>query len=121
MPNSARSGAIRACRSHGIRQIGIERDWCAVGPDVFIARAIARTGTAVEAAARDMLAGHSLSQIARYGLSNRDVVSQTGLWISGKGRAVGFGASAGKGAGRPDQNVRRIQNRHRRANPRTDQ
>ena len=44
MLGAGRSGAIRACREHGMRQIGDGIDWCATDPDVFLASAVADSG-----------------------------------------------------------------------------
>lgn len=57
MIDGGRPGAIRACREHGMRQIGNVIDWTEREPDVFIASAIADSGACVERAARDFVAG----------------------------------------------------------------
>ncbi len=57
MIDGGRAGAIRACREHGMRQIGNVIDWTVREPDVFIASAIADSGACVERAVRDFLSG----------------------------------------------------------------
>ena len=57
MIDGGRPGAIRACREHGVRQIGNVIDWTEREPDVFIASAIADSGACVERAVRDFGAG----------------------------------------------------------------
>ena len=56
MLNHGRSGAIDACRAHGIRQIGNIRDWCAEEPDIFIGSVISRHGWSIRAWIADLLA-----------------------------------------------------------------
>ena len=57
MIDGGRDGAIRACREHGVAQIGNVFDWTEREPDVFIASAIADSGYCIELAVRDFLAG----------------------------------------------------------------
>ena len=57
MIDGGRPGAIRACREHGMRQIGNVIDWTEREPDVFIASAIADSGACVDRAVRDFVAG----------------------------------------------------------------
>lgn len=57
MLNYGRSGAIAACRSAGIKQIGNIRDWCAEEPDVFLGSALSRHGWSIRAWTADLLAG----------------------------------------------------------------
>lgn len=57
MLNFGRSGAIEACRAHGIRQIGNIRDWAKEEPDVFVASAIAGHGWSIETWLKDLVAG----------------------------------------------------------------
>jgi basic membrane protein A len=54
MLNAGRAGAIEACRSRGVKQIGNVRDWVAAMPDVFVASAVANAGVAVLQAGRDL-------------------------------------------------------------------
>ena len=54
MLNSARTGAIEACRARRIPQIGNALDWVAAMPDVFIASAVADAGYGIFQAARDL-------------------------------------------------------------------
>lgn len=54
MLNAGRAGAIEACRSRGVRQIGNARDWVAVMPEVFVASAVADAGFAVFQSGRDL-------------------------------------------------------------------
>lgn len=54
MLNAGRTGAIEACRSRGVKQIGNVRDWVAAMPDVFVASAVADAGVAIVQSARDL-------------------------------------------------------------------
>jgi basic membrane protein A len=54
MLNAGRAGAIEACRTRGVKQIGNVRDWVAAIPDVFVASAVADAGFAVFNAGRDL-------------------------------------------------------------------
>ncbi|WP_370207453.1 BMP family protein [Pararhodobacter marinus] len=74
MLNAARGGAIAACRSAGIRQIGNVIDWCAVDPAVFIGSAMAGIDRGVERAIRDMLAGVSPDTVVPLGLATSDAI-----------------------------------------------
>ncbi|MEV8468824.1 BMP family protein [Fluviibacterium sp. DFM31] len=56
MLNFGRSGAVDACRTQGIHQIGNIRDWCAEEPDVFIGSAISRHGWSIRTWIADLLA-----------------------------------------------------------------
>lgn len=75
MLNGARGGAIRACREHGIRQIGNALDWVARDPGVFVASAIARIDTGVYRAIEDMVGGHVPNHVVEFGLAGGDFVS----------------------------------------------
>ena len=57
MLNFGRTGAIEACRSNGIKQIGNIRDWTVEEPDVFIGSAIANHGRAVFRWLQDLAQG----------------------------------------------------------------
>jgi basic membrane protein A len=54
MLDAGRAGAIEACRSRGVKQIGTVRDWVVAMPDVFVASAVANAGVAVLQAGRDL-------------------------------------------------------------------
>jgi len=75
MLNGARGGAIRACREHGIQQIGNALDWVARDPGVFVASAIARIDTGVHRAVQDMVNGHVPNHVVEFGLAEGDFVS----------------------------------------------
>lgn len=68
MLNAARSGAVRACRAAGVRQIGNALDWVAAEPDVFVASALARIDRAMLAAVEDAVAGAPWGRIVEFGL-----------------------------------------------------
>lgn len=68
MLNAARTGATRACRKTGVRQIGNAADWCAIDPEVFVASAIARIDLGVVRAVSDMRSRHCPSEIVRLGI-----------------------------------------------------
>ncbi len=70
MLNAARTGATKACRATGMRQIGNATDWCAKDPDVFAASALARIDLGVERAISDMLAGKRPAAIQKLGLAD---------------------------------------------------
>ena len=74
MLNAARAGAIDACRSAAIRQIGNVIDWCAVDPAVFVGSAMAGIDRGVERAIRDMLAGISPDIVVPMGLATTDAI-----------------------------------------------
>jgi basic membrane protein A len=74
MLNGARSGAVRACREMGVRQIGNAVDWVALMPDVFVASAIARINTGVYRAIDDMVQGKVPEHIVEFGLADGDFV-----------------------------------------------
>jgi basic membrane protein A len=57
MLGAGREGAIDACRSSGIRQIGDGIDWCAIHPDVFLASVLADAGWASYQAIDDFVVG----------------------------------------------------------------
>jgi len=57
MIDGGRPGVSRACRELGIVQIGNVLDWVARDPEVFIASAIADSGSCVEQAISDWLGG----------------------------------------------------------------
>ena len=73
MLNAARDGAIKACRSAGIRQIGNVIDWTAIDPEVFVASAAARIDLGVVRAASDMLAGRVPDSVCHMGLAEEAV------------------------------------------------
>ena len=75
MLNAGRQGAIDACRSRGVKQIGNVRDWVAAMPDVFVASAVADTGVAVFAAGRDLRDNLFKGDIVkRFGVSDPNAV-----------------------------------------------
>ncbi len=75
MLNGARQGAIDACRSFGVRQIGNALDWVAGDEEVFVGSAIARIDLGVERAISDMASGHVPTEIAGFGLADGDYVA----------------------------------------------
>ena len=78
MLNAGRSGAIDACREHGVKQIGNVGDWVAQQPDVFIASAVADSGAAVYKAVEDMVNNRlKLGVIDKIGLERPDAVRLT--------------------------------------------
>jgi len=77
MLNGARDGAIRACRDHGVRQIGNALDWVARDPEVFVASAIARIDTGVRRAIEDMVQGVVPDHVVEFGLANGDFVRRS--------------------------------------------
>ena len=75
MLNAGRAGAIEACRSRGVKQIGNVRDWVAVMPEVFVASAVADGGVAVVQSARDLYDSvWTGDRVRRFGLRNPDAV-----------------------------------------------
>lgn len=69
MIDGGRAGAIRACRTHRMRQIGNVFDWTLREPDVFVASAIADSGECIVQAAADFRAGRlALGEVRRTGL-----------------------------------------------------
>lgn len=74
MLNGARDGAIDACRTAGVHQIGNAMDWCAEAPDVFVASAIARIDTAVRLAIEDASTAVSHTDKIEIGLNDGDAV-----------------------------------------------
>jgi basic membrane protein A len=75
MLNAGRAGAIEACRSRGIKQIGNVRDWVAAQPDVFVASAVADAGFAVFSAGRDLSDNLFKGELVRrYGVRYPDAV-----------------------------------------------
>ncbi|MEM9393092.1 MAG: BMP family ABC transporter substrate-binding protein [Pseudomonadota bacterium] len=75
MLNGAREGAARACREHGVWQIGNALDWVARDPGVFAASAIARIDTGVYRAIADMLDAKVPDHVVQFGLAEGDFVS----------------------------------------------
>ncbi len=73
MLNAARTGATKACRATGIRQIGNATDWCAKDPQVFAASALARIDLGVECAIVDMLEGKRLAAVRKLDLADNAV------------------------------------------------
>ncbi|MEN8833396.1 MAG: BMP family protein [Pacificibacter sp.] len=73
MLNAARTGATKACRATGMRQIGNATDWSAKDPDVFAASALARIDLGVERAITDMLAGKRPATVQKLGLADKAV------------------------------------------------
>lgn len=57
MMDGGRDGITRACRRHGLWQIGNVLDWVARDPAVYLASALADSGLCVERAAADHAAG----------------------------------------------------------------
>ncbi|MCG2601254.1 MAG: BMP family ABC transporter substrate-binding protein [Achromobacter sp.] len=57
MMDGGRDGISRACRRHGLWQIGNVLDWVARDPAVYLASALADSGLCVERAAADHAAG----------------------------------------------------------------
>jgi len=57
MLNYGRTGAIDACRAHGIHQIGNIRNWCNEEPDVFIGSALSRHSWSIRNWIGDLLTG----------------------------------------------------------------
>jgi basic membrane protein A and related proteins len=75
MIDGGRAGAIRACREHGVRQIGNVFDWTLREPDVFAASAIADSGYCIVQAIEDFRSGAlALGQVVRTGLERPDAV-----------------------------------------------
>jgi len=71
MLNAGIPGAIDACHSRRIRQIGNVVDWVAINPEVFVASAIADVGAAVLLACRNYREGRWEGGIVgRIGLEN---------------------------------------------------
>lgn len=68
MLNGARQGAIDACRTNNIRQIGNALDWCIRDPDMFIGSAIARIDLGVMQAINDMIKMKVPEHIVEFGL-----------------------------------------------------
>ena len=90
MIDGGRSGAIRACREHGVRQIGNVIDWTEREPDLFIASAIADSGSCVERAVRDFVAARlRVGERQLIGIEAPDVVRLT---ISPNASAAGVAA-----------------------------
>ncbi|MDB6179105.1 BMP family protein [Paracoccus sp. Z330] len=75
MLNAARAGAIDACRTAGIKQIGNALDWVEQNPEVFVGSAMARIDIGVTTAISDMIEGHIPTGITEFGLTSGDVVS----------------------------------------------
>lgn len=75
MLNGARTGAIRACREGGARQIGNALDWVAREPDVFVGSAIARIDIGVRRAIENMVRGETPDRVSEFGLADGDFVS----------------------------------------------
>jgi basic membrane protein A len=73
MLNAARTGATKACRATGMRQIGNATDWCEKDPEVFAASALARIDLGVERAITDMLAGKRPATVQKLGLADEAV------------------------------------------------
>lgn len=73
MLNAARTGATKACRATGMRQIGNATDWCTKDPEVFAASALARIDLGVERAITDMLAGERPATVQKLGLADEAV------------------------------------------------
>lgn len=75
MLNAGRAGAIEACRSRGVKQIGNVRDWVAAQPDVFVASAVADAGFAVFSAGRDLRDNLFKGELVRrYGVRHPEAV-----------------------------------------------
>ena len=75
MIDGGRSGAIRACREHGVRQVGNVFDWTRREPDVFVASAIADSGECIVRAVADFRAGRlATGQVHRTGLERPEAV-----------------------------------------------
>lgn len=74
MLNGARTGAVKACREAGIRQIGNASDWVEKDPNVFVASAIARIDIGVQCAIEHMVQGTSPKRIVEFGLKDGDFV-----------------------------------------------
>jgi basic membrane protein A len=75
MIDGGRAGAIRACRTHGVRQIGNVFDWTQREPDVFVASAVADSGVCVAQAIADHRAGAlALGALVRVGLECTEAV-----------------------------------------------
>jgi basic membrane protein A len=69
MIDGGRAGAIRACREHGVRQIGNVFDWTVREPDLFVASAIADSGYCIVQAVEDFRGGAlALGRVVRTGL-----------------------------------------------------
>lgn len=75
MLNSGRSGAIAACRRHGIQQIGNIRDWTKDEPEIFPGSVLSRHGWSVGAWLRDLADGSLVSGQNRHpGLDEPEAV-----------------------------------------------
>jgi basic membrane protein A len=75
MIDGGRDGAIRACREHGVRQIGNVFDWTLREPEVFVASAIADSGACIVQAVADFRAGRLASgAVRRTGLEQPEAV-----------------------------------------------
>jgi len=99
MLNAARSGATRACRATGMRQIGNARDWCAIDRQVFVASALARIDHGVIRAIRDMQAGHSPAAQVHLGIGDAAVALSMGADVPDPLRREVAALAQGIGAG----------------------
>lgn len=76
MLNAAQTGAIKAVRERGARQIGDVRDWYPDHPDVFVASAMADVSLGSLLAVRDLAQGDwQPGFIRKVGLENPDAVA----------------------------------------------
>ncbi len=76
MLNAGRSGATKAMREGGVKEVGNVVDWVAIDPEVFIGSAVANVSKAALVAARDFANGKwEAGKIVQIGLDDPSAVS----------------------------------------------
>lgn len=105
MIDGGRPGVSRACRARGIRQIGNVLDWVARDPEVFVASAVADSGSCVTQAIADFAAGRlAVGTHRQFGLESPErvrLVMRDDVGAELRGRIDGWSQRLLRGEVRP--------------------